>query len=50
MTDDVAEIARLEDERYKAVIGKDLDALERLLYDDLVYYIRTALGTPRRAI
>ena len=37
MTDDVAEIPRLEDERYKAVIGEDLDALEPLLHDDLVY-------------
>jgi hypothetical protein len=34
---DIAGIARLEDERYAAMLGKDIDALERLLHPDLVY-------------
>jgi ketosteroid isomerase-like protein len=33
----VADIARLEDERYAAMLGKDIAALERLLHPDLVY-------------
>ena len=32
-----AEIARLEDERYAAMLAKDVQTLERLLDDDLVY-------------
>jgi ketosteroid isomerase-like protein len=32
-----ADIARLEDERYAAMLGKDIAALERLLHPDLVY-------------
>ena len=32
-----AEITRLEDQRYAAMLGKDTDALERLLHHDLVY-------------
>src|SRR4051812_14811538 len=31
------EIPRLEDERYAAMLGKDIPALERLLDDQLVY-------------
>ena len=34
---DIADIARLEDERYAAMLGKDIGALERLLHPDLVY-------------
>jgi ketosteroid isomerase-like protein len=34
---DIADIARLEDERYAAMLGKDVAALERLLHRDLVY-------------
>jgi len=34
---DVAEILRLEDERYAATLAKDFDALERLLHSELVY-------------
>jgi ketosteroid isomerase-like protein len=34
---DVADILRLEDERYAAVLAKDVDALQRLLHTDLVY-------------
>ncbi len=33
----IADIARLEDERYAAMLGKDIAALERLLHPDLVY-------------
>jgi ketosteroid isomerase-like protein len=33
----IADIARLEDERYAAMLGKDIDALERLLHPELVY-------------
>jgi ketosteroid isomerase-like protein len=32
-----SDIARLEDERYAAMLGKDVAALERLLHPDLVY-------------
>ena len=32
-----SDIARLEDERYAAMLGKDAAALERLLHTDLVY-------------
>jgi hypothetical protein len=35
MTD--IDIARLEDERYAAMLGKDIATLERLLHPDLVY-------------
>jgi ketosteroid isomerase-like protein len=35
--DIIAEITRLEDQRYAAMLGKDTSALERLLHDDLVY-------------
>jgi ketosteroid isomerase-like protein len=31
------DIQRLEDERYAAMLGKDVAALERLLHPDLVY-------------
>ena len=34
---DNATIARLEDERYAAMLAKDAGALARLLHDDLVY-------------
>jgi len=34
---DISDIARLEDERYAAMLGKDIGALERLLHPDLVY-------------
>ena len=34
---DVIDIARLEDERYATMVAKDVDALARLLHDDLVY-------------
>ena len=34
---DITDIARLEDERYAAMLGKDIGALERLLHPDLVY-------------
>lgn len=34
---DVIDIVRLEDERYAAMVAKDVDALARLLHDDLVY-------------
>jgi len=30
-------IQRLEDERYAAMLAKDVEALDRLLHDDLVY-------------
>ena len=33
----MTDIARLEDERYAAMLGKDIDALERLLHPKLVY-------------
>jgi ketosteroid isomerase-like protein len=33
----MTDIARLEDERYAAMLGKDVAALERLLHPDLVY-------------
>lgn len=33
----MTDIARLEDERYAAMLGKDIDTLERLLHPDLVY-------------
>jgi ketosteroid isomerase-like protein len=32
-----SDIARLEDERYAAMLAKDVAALERLLHPDLVY-------------
>jgi hypothetical protein len=32
-----SDIARLEDERYAAMLGKNVAALERLLHPDLVY-------------
>ena len=32
-----ADIMRLEDERYAAMLAKDVAALERLLHPDLVY-------------
>lgn len=34
---EVDDILRLEDERYAAVLSKDIDVLERLLHSDLVY-------------
>ena len=34
---DAAEIVRLEEERYAAMLAKDIAALERLLDEDLVY-------------
>jgi hypothetical protein len=34
---DIADIERLEDERYAAMLGKDIGTLERLLHPDLVY-------------
>ncbi len=34
---DIADIERLEDERYAAMLDKDIAALERLLHPDLVY-------------
>ena len=38
MTDQaIADIARLEDERYAAMLAKDIAALERVLHPDLVY-------------
>jgi hypothetical protein len=33
----VAEIERLEDQRYAAMLGKDVAALERLLHAELIY-------------
>lgn len=33
----IAAIEHLEDERYAAMLGKDVAALERLLHSDLVY-------------
>jgi hypothetical protein len=33
----MTDIARLEDERYAAMLDKDIDALERLLHPDLLY-------------
>jgi ketosteroid isomerase-like protein len=35
--DIIAEIGRLEDMRYAAMLGKDADALQRLLHEKLVY-------------
>ncbi len=35
--DSTAEIVRLEEERYAAMLSKDVTALERLLDEDLVY-------------
>ena len=35
--DATAAIERLEDERYAAMLGRDVAALERLLHPDLVY-------------
>jgi ketosteroid isomerase-like protein len=38
MTDPrIADIERLEDERYAAMLANDIDALQRLLHPDLVY-------------
>jgi ketosteroid isomerase-like protein len=37
MSEDMNEIARLEDERYGAIIRKDIAALQRLFHDDLIY-------------
>jgi len=34
---DIADIERLEDERYAAMLDKDIAALERLLHPELVY-------------
>jgi len=34
---DVTDIARLEDQRYAAMLDKDVATLERLLHPDLVY-------------
>lgn len=34
---DIADIARLEDERYAAMLAKDIGVLQRLLHPDLVY-------------
>jgi ketosteroid isomerase-like protein len=34
---DIADIARLEDQRYAAMLARDVAALERLLHPDLVY-------------
>ena len=37
MLETIAMIERLEDERYAAMLAKDVEALDRLLHDDLVY-------------
>jgi ketosteroid isomerase-like protein len=45
----VAEIRALEDRRYRAMIAKDVAALDALLHDDLLYTHSTAAtdGKPR---
>ena len=37
MQQETTAVERLEDERYAAMLAKDVEALDRLLHDDLVY-------------
>jgi ketosteroid isomerase-like protein len=41
---DADEIQKLEDERYAAMLGKDIATLDRLLHDDLVYMHSTGVA------
>ena len=45
----IAEITRLEDQRYAAMLGKDADALQRLLHDDLVYMHSSGVADTKKS-
>ena len=44
MSDTIAAIERLEDERCAAMLTKDVEMLDRLLHDDLVYMHSTGVA------